>query len=93
MELSSKCEKWPARLDSRESMQPSSVQSKSARKPERRDWEERLGALQVELVNLEQRISKEENQVGTPCLTLQTRREEILSRVSALHWLINRFEA
>ena len=93
MGLSSKCIKWPAQPNSRESVQTSGVQSKSASRPKRRDWEERLSALQVELVILEQSILKEEIQVGTACLTLQTRREEILSRVCALNWLINHFEA
>lgn len=57
--------------------------------PSRQEWEERLTLLLSRLEGLEQDILEDEFPAGAPSSPLRDCREDLLTRVADLQWLIS----
>ena len=57
--------------------------------PTREEWQERLAALLSRLEALDQDIFEDELPAGAPQSPLRARRDELLTRVADLRWLIS----
>jgi hypothetical protein len=60
--------------------------------PSRKDWEERLASLRAELEELDQDIFEEESLACRSRSRLRDSREEILTRITDLTWLLSTSE-
>ena len=58
-------------------------------RPSRKDWEERLASLRAELEELDQDIFEEESLACRSRSRLRDSREEILTRITDLTWLLS----
>lgn len=61
-------------------------------RPSRKDWEERLASLRAELEDLDQDIFEEESLACRSRSRLRDSREEILTRITDLTWLLSTSE-
>jgi hypothetical protein len=61
-------------------------------RPSRKDWQERLASLRAELEELDQDIFEEESLACRARSRLRDSREEILTRITDLTWLLGTSE-
>jgi hypothetical protein len=68
---------------------PRLPQSRKSSAPSRKEWEERLSHLLSRLEGLERAILEGEQPTDAPRSPLRAQRDELLTRVADLRWLIS----